>query len=187
MRTGIIRVIAAAALFAALAGAASAQEVYGLADPLDNAYTYNSRYFECNGTYQKQYDAWWLSTANPLSFRRYFTGTWYFEGVDLSTLAGNDFALRLDLLVYTNSKESGGKPAAAAIDLVITNPNSEEKYEVKNIRVEMNKDEVPIPTYVYVPKKCLTDDGRTVVELRGLGQIGVAPARLSLLLPKERF
>jgi len=203
MRTSILCAIAAALVFGAPAAAAFAQE-YGAGDPLDNAYTYSSRYFECNGTYQKQYDVWWLATANPLSFRRHFTGTWYFEGVDLSRLAGSEFILRLDALVYTNSIESGGnlrldalvytnsiesggKPTAAAVDLIITNPNSEEKYEVKSVRVEMNKDEIPIPTYVYVPREFITDAGRTVVELQGLGQIGVAPSGLSLLLPKDRF
>ncbi len=158
-----------------------------LGDPLDRAVTYFARYFECNGTYQERYDTWWLSTSNPLKFRRYFTATWYFEGVEVSSIPGAEVILRLDLAVYTNAKESGGKATAATVDLLVQNPDNEEEIEVLNARVEMNADETSIPTYVYVPKRMLTADGRLVVELHGLGQIGVGQPRLRLLIPLEPY
>ena len=165
---------------------AGAQDSW-LGDPLDRAVTHSARYFECNGTYQERFDTWWLSTANPFKFRRYFTGTWYFDKVQVSSIEGADFILRMDFDVYTNSRESGGKPTAASVDLIVQNPNSEEEMEVLNVRVEMNKDEIPMPTYIYVPKRMLTDDGRVIVEVRGLGQIGIGRSRLRLLAPLERY
>ena len=173
-------------LLAPAARSVHAQDSW-LGDPLDRAVTHAARYFECNGTYQERFDTWWLSTANPFKFRRYFTGTWYFDGVQVSSIEGNSFILRMDFDVYTNSRESGGKPTAATVDLIVQNPNSEEELEILNVRVEMNKDELPIPTYVYVPKSLLTDDGRVVVELHGLGQIGIGRSRLRLLAPLERY
>jgi len=178
--------VASLAFLAITAQGVRAQDAW-LGDPLDRAVTYSARYFECNGTYQERFDTWWLSTANPFKFRRYFTGTWYFDEVQASSIEGLDFILRLDFDVYTNSRESGGKPTAASVDLIVQNPNSEEKLEILNIRVEMNKDEIPIPTYVYVPKRMLTDDGRVVVEVHGLGQIGIGRSRLRLLAPLERY
>ena len=183
-----VAVFAAAvlALFASTAQSVRAQESW-LGDPLDRAITHSARYFECNGTYQERFDTWWLSTANPFKFRRYFTGTWYFDDMQVSSIEGLDFILRLDFDVYTNSRESGGKPTAASVDLIVQNPNSEEELEILNVRVEMNKDEIPMPTYVYVPKRMLTDDGRVVVEVHGLGQIGIGRSRLRLLAPLERY
>jgi hypothetical protein len=156
-------------------------------DPLDRATTYSARYFECNGTFQEKYGIWWMSTANPLKMHSSYSAIWYFEGVSPASVPGDEFVLRLDLSIYTNSKESGGKPSAASVDVYVQNPNTQERYEAKNVRVEMNADEVPIPTYVYVPKKMLTDDGRTVVELRAAGQIGVGQAKLRLLAPQDKF
>jgi hypothetical protein len=156
-------------------------------DPLDRATTYTARYFECNGTFQEKYSIWWMATANPLKMHASYSAIWYFEGIEKAQLPGNDFLLRLDLSVYTNSKESGGKPTAAAVDVYVQNPNTQEIYEAKNLRVEMNADEVSIPTYVYVPKKALTDDGRAVVELRAAGQIGVGQSKLRLLIPQDKY
>ncbi len=171
-------------LFAATPGFSQAIEA---SDPLDLATTYSARYFECNGSYQERYSTWWLSTANPLKMRRSYTAIWFFEGVDVSALRADSFVLRLDLLVYTNSKESGGKPTAASVDIIVQNPNTLETYESPNVRVEMNANEVSIPTYVYVPKRMLTEDGRTKVELKGAGQIGVGQTKMRLLIPQDRY
>lgn len=182
-----IRVLTAAIMLVLLASAPGLSQVIDASDPLDLATTYSARYFECNGSYQERYAVWWLSTANPLKMRRSYSAIWFFEGADVKALQADDFVLRLDLLVYTNSKESGGKPTAAAVDIIVTNPNTLEVYQAPNVRVEMNPSEMSIPTYVYVPKRMLTEDGRTKVELKGAGQIGVGQTMLRLLIPQERY
>jgi len=174
------------ALAAAAPPSAQAQKEL-LGDPLDRATTYFARYFECNGTYQERYDTWWLSTANPFKFRRYFTATWYFDGLDASLTPGSVLVARLDFAVYGSAKEAGGKPTAASIDFIVRSPDREAQYEVPNVRVEMNADETSIPTYVYFPLSMLSADGRLIVEVHGLGQIGVGQARLRLLAPLEAY
>jgi len=156
-----------------------------LTDPIDRAMPYAAGFFECNGTSQERYGVYWLASANVFKFRRHYTAKWYFEKLPLEELAAENFILRLDFLVYTSSVESGGKPTAATVDLIVENPDSGETYQVLNVRVEMNRDEVPIPTYVYVPRKLLSGDGRTVVELHGIGQIGVSQRRMRLLFPYD--
>jgi len=162
---------------------ASAQEP--LIDPLDRAMPYAAGFFECNGTWQEQHGVYWLASANVFRFRRHYTAKWYFEKLPLADLAGDVFVLKLEFPVYSSSIESGGKPAATTVDIIVENPNSEQTYQILNVRVEMNREETPIPSYVYVPRGLLSEDGRTVVELHGIGQIGVSQQRMQLLFPYE--
>ena len=154
-----------------------------LIEPLDRATPFAAGYFECNGTWQERYGVYWLASPNVFKFRRHYTATWYFENLSTEDLLGDVFILKLVFAVYTNSIESGGKPTAATVDLIVQNPDDERTFEALNVRVEMNKDATPIPTYVCVPREFMTDDGRTVVELHGIGQIGVSPERMRLLFP----
>jgi len=166
-----------------MAPPASAQEP--LTDPLDRAMPYAAGFLECNGSWQEAYGVYWLASANVFKFRRHYTAKWYFEKLPLADLAGDVFVLKLEALVYSSSIESGGKPSAATVDIIVQNPNSEETYQMLNVRVEMNSEETPIPTYVYVPRSFLSEDGRTVVELHGIGQIGVSQQRMQLLFPYD--
>lgn len=165
------------------ARSASAQDP--LTDPLDRAVPYAAGFFECNGTWQERHGVYWLASANVFKFRRHYTANWYFEKLPVEDLTGEVFMLKLVFLVYTNSVESGGKPTASTVDIIVENPNTQETYQILNVRVEMNRDETPIPTYVYVPRKFLSADGRTVVELHGIGQIGVSEQRMRLLFPYD--
>lgn len=150
---------------------------------IDGGDAYKATFFDCNGTYQERYGVYWLASSNPFQFRRRFSAKWYFEGLPVQDLQGDELVLKLTFAVYTNSIESGGKPTAASISVNAQNPDSGQTYSVNTVRVEMNKDEVPIPTYVHVPKEIMTSDGRTIIEIRGAGQIGVSQERLVVILP----
>ncbi len=152
-------------------------------DPLDGGSLYMADFLECNGTYQERYKVWWLATSNPFKFRRSFTATWFFEDLPLDELKTDFFIVKLTFLVYTNSIESGGKPTAATITVIAKNPDTEEEFTVENVRVEMNKDEVSIPTYVYIPAKLASEDGRLIVMVKGAGQIGVSLDNLLIVIP----
>ena len=164
-----------------LVNLASAQQIDE--STLEGGRVLKADFFESNGTFQEKYGVWWLASSNPFRFRRSFNGRWYFRNVPAQELAGDEIILKLTFAVYTNSIESGGKPTAAAVSVVAENPDTQETYVVKNVRIEMNKDEVPIPTYVYVPASIMTADGRIIVEVRGAGQIGVNQERLKLIIP----
>ncbi len=152
-------------------------------DPIDGGTAYKAEFFECNGTYQEKYGVWWLASSNPFQFRRRFTAKWYFSGIPIQNLQVDTFIVKLSLAVYTNSIESGGKPTSASVELIVRNPDTDEEYSIDNIRVEMNKDEISIPTYVYIPAFVVTSDGRTILELKGGGQIGVNMERAGLIVP----
>jgi len=169
------------ALSVALANLALAQKIGE--NLLEGGSVFKAEFFESNGTFQEKYGVWWLASSNPFRFRRSFSARYYFRNLPAQELAGDELVLKLTFAVYTNSIESGGKPTAAAVSVIAQNPDTQETYVVKNVRVEMNKDEVPIPTYVYVPASIMTADGRIIVEVRGAGQIGVNQERLNLIFP----
>ncbi len=152
-------------------------------DPMDGGDAYKAEFFESNGTFQERFGVWWLASSNPFRFRRNFTAKWYFSGIPRDQLQENYIIAKLNFAVYTNSIESGGKPTSASISVTFKNPDTDETFEVSRVRVEMNKDEVPLPTYVYVPAALMTSDGRTIVEVRGAGQIGVKQEGLVLVIP----
>ena len=168
---------------ALLGSSGYAQEKY--ADPLDNSRVFSASFFESNGTFQERYGVWWLSSANPFRFRRHYTATWYFDNLPLAELTGESFILKLAFDVFSHAIEGGGEPSAATVRITAQNPETEEIYAISRIRVEMNKEGEIIPTYLYIPRKLVSTDGRTVVTVFGLGQIGVSQEKMLLLFPLQ--
>jgi hypothetical protein len=155
---------------------------YDIRDAGDEGTMYAAASFSCNGTFQESQGVWWLSTSNPFRFRKKFSGDYYFEKVDASQMTDENFAIKMAFKVYSASIESGGMPTAAKITVQVKNPANDEMYELSGVTVQMNSEEVEIPTYVYVPKKFISNDGRIIVKVTGAGQIGVSKERLAVFV-----
>ena len=195
LRRRAAAVIILATIVLALAGVSRAQDQaapsapqprgpapYEIRDAGDEGTMYTAASFSCNGTFQEKQGVWWLSTNNPFRFRKKFSGDYYFEKIDTAPMTDENFVIKMALKVYSASIEAGGQPTAAKITVQVKNPANDEMYELSGVTVQMNSDEVEIPTYVYIPKKFISNDGRLIVKVMGAGQIGVSRERLAVFV-----
>ncbi|MCD6119482.1 hypothetical protein J7K50_06540 [bacterium] len=189
-KEAIVSVLVFAALAVACPRVLFAQDepgvikVSGPADivsPIDNAEAILAYNFDCNGTYDEENDIWWLSTSNPFKFKKKFTGQWYFDRLVISDFTDGYVTVKMLLPVFTQHPSRGGRSASSEVNLIVTNPQNDEFYELKGVKVGSSREGIERPTYFYIPLKYLSDDGRVIIEVLGLGQIGVSQSRLVIL------
>lgn len=155
-----------------------------ISDPIDHADLIHAYNFDCNGTYEEESDIYWLTTTNPFKFRKRFTGQWYFENLPRDLFRNDQVTVKMVLLAFTQHPSRGGRPTSADVSVIVTNPQNDQVFEIKGVKVGFTREGVPRPTYVYIPLRYVSDDGRVIIEVSGIGQIGVHESRLAVLVEK---
>ena len=155
---------------------------YDIFDPIDHAEVIRAYNFDCNGTLEETSGIYWLTTSNPFKFRKRFTGQWYFENLPRYDFADDLVPVKMVLLAYTQHPSRGGRPTSADVNVAVTNPQNDEVFEIKGVKVGFTREGVPRPTYVYIPLRYVSDDGRLIIEVSGIGQIGLHASRLGILV-----
>jgi len=152
-----------------------------LSSPADQAAYIRAYNFDCDGSYDEKNDIWWLSTSNPFKFKKRFSGQWYFDKLSRNMFAGDHFVVKMLIPAYTQRPDRGGKPTSGEVRVAVKNPQTDEEFVISGVRVGFTREGIELPSYVYVPIGFISDDGRVIVEVGGLGQIGVSESRLALL------
>jgi len=155
---------------------------YDIFDPIDHAEVIRAYNFDCNGTLEETSGVYWLTTSNPFKFRKRFTGQWYFENLPRYDFTDDFVPVKMVLLAYTQHPSRGGRPTSADVNVAVTNPQNDEVFEIKGVKVGFTREGVPRPTYVYIPLRYVSDDGRLIIEVSGIGQIGLHASRLGILV-----
>ena len=98
---------------------------------------------------------------------------------------GADFVrIKLLIPVFSQRPDRGGRPVSAEIMVTAKNPQTDESFSFEKVKVGYTRDGILMPTYVYAPIKCISSDGRLIVEAGGLGEIAVSQSRLAVLRPR---
>lgn len=155
-----------------------------ISDAIDHADLILAHNFDCDGTYDQDNDIFWLSTTNPFKFKKRFTGQWYFEGLPRAAFASGQVTVKMIIPAFTQHPSHGGRETSADVSVLVTNPQNDTVFEIKNVKVGYTREGIARPTYVYIPLNYVSDDGRVIVEVAGIGQIGVHESRLAVLLEK---
>ncbi len=155
-----------------------------ISDAIDNAELIHAYNFDCDGTYDQDNDIHWLSTTNPFKFKKRFKGQWYFESLPRAAFKNGQVAVKMIIPAFTQHPSRGGRATSADVSVFITNPQNDSVFEIKGVKVGYTREGIARPTYVYIPLKYISDDGRVIIEVAGIGQIGVHESRLAILLEK---
>lgn len=144
---------------------------------------FSPKEFFSNGTYQKDYDLYWLSSPNILKFNKKYKAEWYFEGLPVGKItAKNEFIVKVNALVMNASMESGGKPSSANVRLTVVNPTEEKPFVVSKVTLQTTRTLFEVPAYLYVPASQLGEGGRLIVRIEAAGQIGFNLSRCRVIV-----
>lgn len=152
--------------------------------PSDRADALRAYNFDCNGTYDDENGIWWLATSNPFKFKKRFTGQWYFENVPVHKYPGGFIPVKMLLPSFTQHPSRGGRPNSSDVVVTARNPQTDANVEIKPVRIGFTREAIARPSYAYIPVKFVSGDGRLIIEVGGLGHIGVSSSRLVILDPK---
>ncbi len=152
--------------------------------PSDQADALRSYNFDCDGTFDEENGIYWLSTSNPFKFKKRFTGQWYFEKIQQHKFPGGFIPVKMLLPSFTQHPSRGGRPNSSDVVVTAKNPQTDDSVEIRPVRVGFTREAVARPSYVYIPLKYVSGDGRLIIEVGGLGHIGVSESRLVILDPR---